>query len=85
MDTMNVSSSFSHAHVNQEIGEEEEFDVDEDSEGLIGVPKGRAENYTMVEDLHGSDHRQKKNVGKPLERAKCHGRDECTFTRLWRL
>jgi hypothetical protein len=29
MDTMNVGSSFSHAHVNDEIVEEEEYDVDE--------------------------------------------------------
>jgi hypothetical protein len=28
---------------------------------------------------------QKKNSGKPLEGAKCHGRYECTFGRLWRL
>jgi hypothetical protein len=27
MDTMNVGSSFSQAHVNQEIGKEEEFDM----------------------------------------------------------
>jgi hypothetical protein len=33
MDTMNVGSSFSQAHVSQEIGEEEEFDVDEEGRG----------------------------------------------------
>jgi hypothetical protein len=33
MDTMNVRSSFSHAHVNEEIFEEEEFDVDEEGMG----------------------------------------------------
>jgi hypothetical protein len=35
MDTMNVGSSFCHAHVNQEITEDEEFVVDEEGEGLI--------------------------------------------------
>jgi hypothetical protein len=34
--------------VYQEIGEEEEFDVDEDGEGLIGAPRGRTGNYTMA-------------------------------------
>jgi hypothetical protein len=49
MDTMNVGSSFSHVHVDQEIGEEEEeFDVDEDGEGLIGASRGRTWNYTMA-------------------------------------
>jgi hypothetical protein len=51
MDTMNVGSSFSHAHVNQEIAKEEEFDVDEKGEGLIGARQGgRTANYTMAED-----------------------------------
>jgi hypothetical protein len=51
MDTMNVESSFSHAHANQEIAEEEEFDVDEEGEGLIGARQGgRSANYTMAED-----------------------------------
>jgi hypothetical protein len=50
MDTMNVESSFSHAHVNQEIAEEEEFDVDEEGERLIGARQGgRSANYTMAE------------------------------------
>jgi hypothetical protein len=47
---MNIGSSFSHAHVNQEIAEEE-FDVDEEGEGLIGAHQGgRSANYTMAED-----------------------------------
>jgi hypothetical protein len=51
MDTMNVGSSFSHAHVNQEIAEEEEFNVDDEGEGLIGERQGgRSTNYTMAED-----------------------------------
>jgi hypothetical protein len=37
MDTMHVGSSLSHAHMNEEIVEEEEFDVDEEGEGLIGA------------------------------------------------
>jgi hypothetical protein len=50
MDTMNVGSSFSHTHVDQEIGKKE-FDVDEDGEGLIGACQGgRTGNYTMTED-----------------------------------
>jgi hypothetical protein len=51
MDTMNVGSSFSHAHVNQEIFEEREFDVDEEGEGSTGARQaGRTVNYTMVKD-----------------------------------
>jgi hypothetical protein len=51
MDTMNVGSSFSYVHVDQEVGEgEEEFDVDEDGEGLIGASRGRTGKYTMAED-----------------------------------
>jgi hypothetical protein len=48
MDTMNVGSSFSHAHVDQEIGEEEEFDVDEDTEGLIGASRGRTKQERPI-------------------------------------
>jgi hypothetical protein len=41
MDTMNVGSSFSHAHVNEEIVEEEEFGARH---------TGRSANYTIVEN-----------------------------------
>jgi hypothetical protein len=51
MDAMNVVSSFSHAHVNEEIVEEEEYDVDEEGERLIGVRHtGSSTNYTIAED-----------------------------------
>jgi hypothetical protein len=51
MDTMNVGSSFSRAHVNQEIPEEDEFDVCEEGKGLIRACQGgRSVNYTMAED-----------------------------------
>jgi hypothetical protein len=47
MDTINVGSSFFHAHVNAKIVEEEEYDVDE-GEGLIGARHtGRSANYTI--------------------------------------
>jgi hypothetical protein len=46
---MNIVSSFSHAHVNQEIAEEEEFDVDEEGKGLIGARQGgRLANYMQI-------------------------------------
>jgi hypothetical protein len=35
MDNTNVGSSFSHAHVHQEIAEDEEFDVDEEWGGGV--------------------------------------------------
>jgi hypothetical protein len=51
MDTMNVGSSFSHAHANEEIVQEEEYDVDEEGEGLIGsCHTGRSANYTIAKD-----------------------------------
>jgi hypothetical protein len=50
MNTMNVGSSFSHAHVDQKICEEEEFDVDEDGEGLIGASTSSTGNYAVTED-----------------------------------
>jgi hypothetical protein len=50
MDAMNVGSSFSHTCVDQENGEEEEFELDEDGEGLIEAPGGRTTNYTIAED-----------------------------------
>jgi hypothetical protein len=51
MDAMNIGSSFSHAHTNEEIVEEEEYDVDEEGEGLIGARHtGRSANYTIAED-----------------------------------
>jgi hypothetical protein len=51
MDTMNVGSSFSHAHVNDEICKEEEYDVDEEGEGFIAVlHTGRSANYTIAEE-----------------------------------
>jgi hypothetical protein len=48
MDTINVGSSFSYAHVNEEIVEEEEYDVDEEGKGLTGAP------YRSVGKLHHS-------------------------------
>jgi hypothetical protein len=51
MDTMNVGSSFSRTHVNQENAKGGEFDVDEKVEGLIGARQGgRTTNYTIAED-----------------------------------
>jgi hypothetical protein len=51
MDAVNVGSSFSHAHANEEIVEEEEYDVDEEGEGLFGAcHTGRSANYTISED-----------------------------------
>jgi hypothetical protein len=51
MDAMNVGSSYSHAHANEEIVEEKEYDVDEEGEGLIGARHtGRSANYTIAED-----------------------------------
>jgi hypothetical protein len=47
MNQMNVGSSFSQVHVEQEIAEEE-FDVDEEEEGLIGARQGdRTANYAI--------------------------------------
>jgi hypothetical protein len=51
MDTMNVGSSFYHAHANEEIVQEEEYDVDEEGEGLIGARHiGRSVNYTIGDE-----------------------------------
>jgi hypothetical protein len=51
MDVMNVGSSFSHAHANEEFVQEEEYDVDEEGERLIGARHtGRSANYTIAED-----------------------------------
>jgi hypothetical protein len=51
MDATNVESSFSRPHVNDEIIEEEEYDVDGEGEGLIGARHtGRSANYTIAED-----------------------------------
>jgi hypothetical protein len=49
---INVASSFSHSHFDEEIGEEEEqFVVDEHDEGMIEPSRGRTANYTMKEDM----------------------------------
>jgi hypothetical protein len=37
MDTMNVRSSFSQTHMDKEIAEEEEFNVDKKGKGLYGT------------------------------------------------
>jgi len=45
---MNVGSSFTHEYHSQQ--DDNEYEVDEDGEGLVGPSRGRAANYTAEED-----------------------------------
>ena len=49
MSTMNVGSNNSYDNWSQTNGDYDE--VDEEGEGMINVPKGRAANYTAEEDV----------------------------------
>ncbi|KAE8798453.1 Alternative oxidase 1a, mitochondrial [Hordeum vulgare] len=52
MSIMGVGSNNSHwSQTNEVHFHDHEFDVDEDGEGIVGVSKGRAGNYTMDEDV----------------------------------
>jgi hypothetical protein len=52
MSTMGVGSNNSHWSQTNEVHEDDhEFEVDEDGEGIVDAPKGRAGNYTMDEDI----------------------------------
>ena len=39
------------SHANEAQDGEEEYEVDEEGEGVVGGPKGRAANYTVGEDV----------------------------------
>ena len=52
MSTMGVGSNNSHwSQTNDMHFENHEFEVDEDGEGIVDAPKGRAGNYTNVDDI----------------------------------
>ena len=52
MSTMGVGSNNSHwSQTNDMHFEDHEFEVDEDDEGIVDAPKGRAGNYTNAEDI----------------------------------
>ncbi|KAE8819074.1 putative receptor protein kinase ZmPK1 [Hordeum vulgare] len=52
MSTMGVGSNNSHwSQTNDVHFDDHEFEVDEDGEGIVGAPKGRAGNYSMDEDV----------------------------------
>nr|XP_045089697.1 glutathione S-transferase T3-like [Aegilops tauschii subsp. strangulata] len=52
MSTMGVGSNISHwSQTNDMHFDDHEFEVDEDGEGIVDAPKGRAGNYTNVEDI----------------------------------
>uniref|UniRef100_A0A8I6YR07 Uncharacterized protein n=1 Tax=Hordeum vulgare subsp. vulgare TaxID=112509 RepID=A0A8I6YR07_HORVV len=52
MTTMGVGSNNSHwSQTNDVHLDDHEFEVDEDGEGIVDAPKGRAGNYTMDEDV----------------------------------
>ncbi|XBI21483.1 hypothetical protein VPH35_062598 [Triticum aestivum] len=52
MSTMGVGSNNSHwSQTNDMDFEDHEFEVDEDGEGIVDAPKGRAGNYTNAEDI----------------------------------
>nr|XP_020182418.1 glutathione S-transferase T2-like [Aegilops tauschii subsp. strangulata] len=52
MSTMGVGSNNSHwSQTNDMHFEDHEFEVDEDGEGIVDAPKGRAGNYTNAEDI----------------------------------
>uniref|UniRef100_A0A453CL51 Myb/SANT-like domain-containing protein n=1 Tax=Aegilops tauschii subsp. strangulata TaxID=200361 RepID=A0A453CL51_AEGTS len=53
MSTMGVGSNNSHWSQTNEVHEDDhdENEVDEDGEGIVDAPKGRACNYTIEEDV----------------------------------
>ncbi|XBI03024.1 hypothetical protein VPH35_131494 [Triticum aestivum] len=52
MSTMGVGSNNSHwSQTNDMHFEDHEFEVDEDGEGIVDAPKGRAGNYTNADDI----------------------------------
>ncbi|XBH62031.1 hypothetical protein VPH35_116355 [Triticum aestivum] len=52
MSTMGVGSNNSHwSQTNDMHFENHEFEVDEEGEGIVDAPKGRAGNYTNVDDI----------------------------------
>ncbi|XBH80776.1 hypothetical protein VPH35_106456 [Triticum aestivum] len=52
MSTMGVGSNNSHwSQTNDMHFEDHEFEVDEEDEGIVGAPKGRAGNYTNTDDI----------------------------------
>uniref|UniRef100_A0A8I7BDV2 Myb/SANT-like domain-containing protein n=1 Tax=Hordeum vulgare subsp. vulgare TaxID=112509 RepID=A0A8I7BDV2_HORVV len=52
MSTMGVGSNNSHWSQTIEVhGDDHEYEVDEDGEGIIEAPKGRAGNYTTDENI----------------------------------
>ncbi|XBI98589.1 hypothetical protein VPH35_018810 [Triticum aestivum] len=52
MSTTGVGSNNSHwSQTNDMHFEDHEFEVDEESEGIVGAPKGRAGNYTNTDDI----------------------------------
>jgi hypothetical protein len=52
MSTMGVGSNNSHwSQTNDMHFDDHEFEVDEDGEGIVDAPKGRAGNYTNEEDI----------------------------------
>nr|XP_020178983.1 uncharacterized protein LOC109764589 [Aegilops tauschii subsp. strangulata] len=52
MSTMGVGSNNSHwSQTNYMHFDDREFEVDEDGEGIVDAPKGRAGNYTNAEDI----------------------------------
>ena len=52
LSTRGVGSNNSHWSQTNEVHEDDhEFEVDEEGEGMVGAPKGRAANYTVEEDV----------------------------------
>ena len=52
MSTMGVGSNNSHwSQTNDMHFEDHEFEVDEEGEGIVDAPKGRAGNYTNADDI----------------------------------
>ena len=52
MSTMGVGSNNSHWSQTNEVHQDDhEYEVDEEGEGMVDAPKGRACNYTVDEDI----------------------------------
>uniref|UniRef100_A0A453GAK1 Uncharacterized protein n=1 Tax=Aegilops tauschii subsp. strangulata TaxID=200361 RepID=A0A453GAK1_AEGTS len=52
MSTMGVGSNNCHwSQTNEVHADDHEYEVDEDGEGIVDAPKGRACNYTNEEDV----------------------------------
>ena len=51
MSTMGVGSNNSHWSQTNMHFEDHEFEVDKEGEGIVDAPKGRAGNYTNVDDI----------------------------------